>query len=144
MTETAIVILAAGKGTRMKSRRPKVLHAVAGQPMLHHVLATARTLLPEHLVIVLGPDMDEISNSLRAVVPMAEIVIQQERLGSGHAVQMAKPALDGFTGDVLVLYGDVPLITAETLRALLAARCGGAALAVLAFEPDDSAAAGRL
>ena len=144
MTKTAIVILAAGKGTRMKSRRPKVLHAVAGQPMLHHILATARMLAPEHLVVVLGPDMEEVANSLLAVAPTAEIAIQQERLGSGHAVQMSQPVLDGFTGDVLVLYGDVPLITAETLRALLAARRGGAALAVLAFEPDDSAAYGRL
>ena len=144
MTETAIVILAAGKGTRMKSRRPKVLHAVAGEPMLHHVLVTARTLTPERLIVVLGPDMEEVSNSLPAGAPPAEIAIQQERLGSGHAVQMAKPALDGFSGDVLVLYGDVPLITVETLRALLAVRRGGAALAVLAFEPNDSAAYGRL
>ncbi|MDA0231048.1 MAG: bifunctional UDP-N-acetylglucosamine diphosphorylase/glucosamine-1-phosphate N-acetyltransferase GlmU [Proteobacteria bacterium] len=144
MTETAIVILAAGKGTRMRSRRPKVLHAVAGQPMLHHVLATARSLAPERLVVVLGPDMEEVGSSLPAGAPPAEIAIQQERLGSGHAVVMAKPALSGFTGDVLVLYGDVPLITAETLRALLAARRGGAALAVLAFEPEDSAAYGRL
>ena len=144
MTKTAIVILAAGKGTRMKSRRPKVLHAVAGQPMLHHVLETARGLAPERLVVVLGPDMEAVGNSLPAGAPTAEIAIQQERLGSGHAVLMAKSALDGYSGDVLVLYGDVPLITAETLRALLAARRGGAALAVLAFEPDDSAAYGRL
>ena len=104
----------------------------------------ARALAPERLVVVLGPDMEDVGNSLPAGAPTAEIAIQQERLGSGHAVLMAKPALDGFTGDVLVLYGDVPLITAETLRALLAARRGGAALAVLAFEPDDSAAYGRL
>ncbi|MFP6690197.1 MAG: bifunctional UDP-N-acetylglucosamine diphosphorylase/glucosamine-1-phosphate N-acetyltransferase GlmU [Alphaproteobacteria bacterium] len=144
MTETAIVILAAGKGTRMKSRRPKVLHAVAGRPMLHHVLATARSLAPKRLVLVLGPDMESVSQSLPDGAPQAEIAIQQERLGSGHAVLMAKQALDGFSGDVLVLYGDVPLITAQTLDALLAARRAGAALAVLAFEPDDNAAYGRL
>ncbi len=144
MTETAIVILAAGKGTRMKSGRAKVLHALAGQPMLHHVLATARALAPERLVLVLGPDMEEVGDTLPDAVPQAEIAIQQERLGSGHAVLMAKAALAGFTGDVLVLYGDVPLITEETLRALLAARRSGAALAVLAFEPEDSAAYGRL
>ena len=144
MTETAIVILAAGKGTRMKSRRAKALHTVAGQPMLHHVVATARALAPERLVVVLGPNMAEVGQSLPAGAPEAEIAIQQERLGSGHAVLMARQALAGFGGDVLVLYGDVPLITAETLRALLAARRSGAALAVLAFEPEDSAAYGRL
>ena len=144
MSETAIVILAAGKGTRMKSRRAKVLHTLAGQPMLHHVVATARALAPERLVVVLGPDMAEVGQSLPAGSPEAEIAIQQERLGSGHAVLMAKQALGSFGGDVLVLYGDVPLITAETLRALLAARRSGAALAVLAFEPADSAAYGRL
>ncbi len=144
MTETAIVILAAGKGTRMKSRRAKVLHALAGQPMLHHVLAIARTLAPERLVLVLGPDMEETVQTLPDGAPQAEIAIQQERLGSGHALLMAQHALAGFAGDVLVLYGDVPLITAETLRALLAARRTGAAVAVLAFEPDDGAAYGRL
>ncbi len=140
MTETAIVILAAGKGTRMKSRTPKVLHAIAGEPMLHHVVATACELEPARLVLVLGPDMEDVTRG----VPDADIAIQQERLGSGHAVLMARQALDGFAGDVLVLYGDVPLITAETLRALLAARRTGAAVAVLAFEPEDSAAYGRL
>ena len=144
MTETAIVILAAGKGTRMKSRQAKVLHTVAGRPMLHQVLATARSLAPERLVLVLGPNMEDVTQSLPDGVPQAEIAIQQERLGSGHAVLMAKQALADFTGDVLVLYGDVPLITAETLGALLAARRAGASLAVLAFEPDDSAAYGRL
>ncbi len=144
MTETAIVILAAGKGTRMKSRQPKVLHVIAGQPMLHHVLGTARGLGAGRLVLVLGPDMEDVAAALPESKPKIEIAVQTERLGTGHALQMAKPALDGFTGDVLVLYGDVPLITAETLRALLAARRAGAALAVLAFEPDDSAAYGRL
>ncbi|MBT5037599.1 MAG: bifunctional UDP-N-acetylglucosamine diphosphorylase/glucosamine-1-phosphate N-acetyltransferase GlmU [Rhodospirillaceae bacterium] len=144
MTETAIVILAAGKGTRMKSRQPKVLHAIAGQPMLHHVLATARGLDPKRLVLVLGPDMEDVGAALPDGAPAAEIAVQTERLGTGHALLMAKPALAGFSGDVLVLYGDVPLITAETLDALLAARRSGAALAVLAFEPEDSAAYGRL
>jgi bifunctional UDP-N-acetylglucosamine pyrophosphorylase/glucosamine-1-phosphate N-acetyltransferase len=144
MTETAIVILAAGKGTRMKSRLPKVLHAIAGQPLLHHVLSTARGLDPQRLVLVLGPDMEDVAAALPDGAPGVDIAIQSERLGTGHALQMAMPALSGFSGDVLVLYGDVPLITAETLRALLAARRSGAALAVLAFEPEDSAAYGRL
>ena len=144
MTETAIVILAAGKGTRMKSRQPKVLHAIAGQPMLHHVLATARGFDPKRLVLVLGPDMEDVAAALPEGAPAAEIALQTERLGTGHALLMAKPALAGFAGDVLVLYGDVPLITPETLDALLAARRSGAALAVLAFEPKDSAAYGRL
>lgn len=144
MTETAIVILAAGKGTRMKSRRAKVLHAIAGQPMLHHVLTTARGLGPERLVLVLGPDMEDVGAALPEGASDAEIVIQAERLGSGHAVLMAKAALKDFSGDVLVLYGDVPLITDGSLRALLASLGAGAALAVLAFEPEDCAAYGRL
>ncbi len=139
-TGTAIVILAAGKGTRMKSRAPKVMHAIAGEPLLHHVVASARSLAPERLILVLGPDMEDVARS----VPAVEIAIQQERLGSGHAVLMARQALDGFVGDVLVLYGDVPLVTPETLRSLLAARRTGAAVAVLAFEPLDPAAYGRL
>lgn len=145
MTETAIVILAAGKGTRMKSRLPKVLHAIAGQPLLHHVVATARGLSPERLVLVLGPDMAEVGAALPQGSPEVEIAEQTKRLGTGHALLMAEPALADFSGDVVVLYGDVPLITGETLRALLARRqSSGAALAVLAFEPDDSAAYGRL
>ncbi|MBI07250.1 MAG: bifunctional N-acetylglucosamine-1-phosphate uridyltransferase/glucosamine-1-phosphate acetyltransferase [Rhodospirillaceae bacterium] len=139
-TGTAIVILAAGKGTRMKSRVPKVMHPMAGEPLLNHVVATARVLAPERLVLVLGPDMKDFAHSM----PEAEVVIQQERLGSGHALLTARQALDGFTGDVLVLYGDVPLITPETLCALLEARRRGAAVAVLAFEPLDTAAYGRL
>ena len=145
MTETAIVILAAGKGTRMKSRLPKVLHAIAGQPLLHHVVATARGLGPERLVLVLGPDMAEVGAALPQGSPEVEIAEQTKRLGTGHALLMAEPALADFSGDVVVLYGDVPLITGETLRALLARRqSSGAALAVLAFEPEDSAAYGRL
>jgi len=144
MTETAIVILAAGKGTRMKSRRPKVLHAIAGQPMLHHVLATARGLAPERLLLVLGPDMEAAGAALPDGAPPAEIAVQTERRGTGHALLMAEDALAGFSGDVLVLYGDVPLITDATLRALLARKRSGAALVVLAFEPGDSAAYGRL
>jgi len=139
-TGTAIVILAAGKGTRMKSGVPKVMHPIAGEPLLNHVIATARALAPERLVLVLGPDMEDVARSL----PDIEIAIQQERLGSGHAVLMARQALGGFTGDVLVLYGDVPLITPETLCALLAARRTGAAVAVLAFAPFDAATYGRL
>jgi len=144
MTEIAIVILAAGKGTRMKSRIPKVLHAIAGEPLLHHVLSTARALEPTSLVLVLGPDMAAAEESLPNGTPAVQIAIQQERLGSGHALLMARQALEGFAGDVLVLYGDVPLITPETLRGLLAARRTGAAVALLAFEPKDTADYGRL
>lgn len=112
----AVVILAAGKGTRMKSVRPKVMHDIAGLPMLGHVMRTAESLHPERIVVIAAPDQVD---AFRPVVGAHEIVVQTEQLGTGHAVQCAAPALKNFTGDVLVLYGDVPLVRAGTLQALL-------------------------
>ena len=137
-----IIILGAGKGTRMKSDLPKVLHAVANRPMLGHVLDTALTLGPEQVITVIGPDMPE----LAALVAPHPCVEQTERLGTGHAVRRAEAYLRGFTGDVVILYGDTPLITPETLKRLLHARAaaGGPAVAVLGFRPDDPTGYGRL
>jgi bifunctional UDP-N-acetylglucosamine pyrophosphorylase / glucosamine-1-phosphate N-acetyltransferase len=113
-----VVILAAGQGKRMHSRLPKVLHPLAGQPMLAHVIATARALNPRRICVVYGHGGEEVPKAVAA--PDLVMVRQEPQLGTGHAVQQALPHLDG-TGRTLVLYGDVPLLGAETLSAMLAA-----------------------
>ena len=136
----AAIILAAGKGTRMKSSLPKVMHRIAGRPMVLHLIDTLATVAPQKIAVVVGPDMAEVT---QAVAP-AETVIQHDRLGTGDAVKAARSVLDGFSGTVLVLYGDTPLTTAATLRRMVAAREQGAAVVVLGFRPDNPAAYGRL
>src|SRR5262245_46187130 len=111
-TALAVVILAAGQGTRMKSDRAKVLHDLAGRPLLAYPLASARALGPERLLVVVGRDAERVQE---AFADRAEFVVQAEQRGTGHAVQQAEATLRGFRGDVLVLYGDVPLLRAETL-----------------------------
>ena len=135
----AVVVLAAGKGTRMHSRAAKVMQPVAGRAMVLHVLETAAALAPARRVVVIGAAMEE----LAAAVAPWPTVVQEPQLGTGHAVRQAAAALDGFAGDVLVLYGDTPLVEAETLARLLAAR-GDAALAVLGFRPAEPGGYGRL
>jgi bifunctional UDP-N-acetylglucosamine pyrophosphorylase/glucosamine-1-phosphate N-acetyltransferase len=138
----AVVILAAGQGTRMKSKLPKVLHPVAGQAMLRHVLDAAAVLRPDRIVVVTGKGQDDVA----AAVAPATVAIQHPARGTGHAVMAAMPALKGFTGDVLVLYGDTPLLTADLLKSLLAARRAKAdpAAVIVGFRPVDPAAYGRL
>ncbi len=143
MSELAIIVLAAGKGTRMKSELPKVLHRAAGRSLLAHVLHAARPLDPARTVVVAGPNMDNVAAEARSVFPSAQVAIQTERLGTGHAVGMARAALDGFTGTVLVLYGDVPLITPEALRHM-SSLAGSDAMAVLGFEAAIPKGYGRL
>jgi bifunctional UDP-N-acetylglucosamine pyrophosphorylase / glucosamine-1-phosphate N-acetyltransferase len=138
--QTAVIILAAGLGTRMKSATPKVLHPLAGRPMVAHLLDTVGQLKPEQVVCVIGEDMD----AARDTVAPIPCVIQKERLGTGHAVLAAKEVLSDFEGDILILYGDSPLISFETLSALKAARAEGHAAAVLGFETDEPGAYGRL
>jgi len=124
----AVIILAAGLGTRMKSDVPKVLHEVCGRPMLAYVIDAALTLSPERLVIVTGPEHDEIA----AMLPVGcERAVQHERLGTGDAVRSGLGALEGFDGDVMVLYGDVPLVHAEFVAGLLRRHHDGAASATL-------------
>jgi len=139
----AIVILAAGKGTRMKSDVHKVLHPIAGRPMLMHLMASAATLSPQHQVVVVGSGRDQLEV---AVGGAATIAVQEPQHGTGHAVQQAADALHGFTGDVLVLYGDVPFVRAETMRAMLIRLHAddAPAVVVLGFEPDDALAYGRI
>lgn len=140
----SIVVLAAGKGTRMRNGRPKVLHPLAGWPLIRHVLATARSLEPDRLVVVLAPLMDEVVAEVRRSVADAQIVVQDPPLGTGHAVAVACPKLPP-QGAVLVLYGDTPLLTRPTLERLLSAREeAGAAVAVLGFRPPDPSGYGRL
>ena len=114
----AAIVLAAGKGTRMRSELPKVLHRVAGRPLLGHVLETLASLAPERVAVVIGPDMETVA----ALARPHRTAVQTERLGTAHAVQAAQAALEGFSGTVLILAGDVPLVTPETLGRLLAAR----------------------
>src|SRR5579863_4858149 len=115
-TRFAVLILAAGQGTRMKSALPKVLHRVANRPMIQHVLAAAAPLKPARTIVVVAPGMDAV---VQAVAP-AETVVQMVARGTGHAVMSARPALADFAGDVLIMAGDAPLVTTETLSALLA------------------------
>jgi bifunctional UDP-N-acetylglucosamine pyrophosphorylase/glucosamine-1-phosphate N-acetyltransferase len=139
MTGLHVVILAAGEGKRMKSARPKVLQPVAGRPMLAHVIDAARALSPECIHVVHGHGGDAVMAAFDGEDGLAWVE-QSQQLGTGHAVQQAMPAIpDG--SQVLVLYGDVPLITADTLRRLLA--CDGR-LAVLVAEPEDPTGYGRI
>ncbi|CAK0746569.1 UDP-N-acetylglucosamine pyrophosphorylase / Glucosamine-1-phosphate N-acetyltransferase [uncultured Gammaproteobacteria bacterium] len=138
----ACVILAAGKGTRMKSDLPKVLHKIAGRSMIGHVLAATAALDPDHILIVTGPNMDAVS----AAVTPYPTVIQVNQLGTGDAVRAAAETLRGFNGDVLVLYGDTPLITEATLRRMIEARRAARdpAVVVLGMRPADPGAYGRV
>lgn len=139
-----IVILAAGKGTRMKSALPKVLHKVAGLSMLGHVLALARGVEDAAIAVVVGPDMDEVRSEVARLAPSAKVFTQENQLGTADAVLAARPALHGHTGDVIVLYADTPLLQASTLVSLRTALDGGAGVAVLGFEAKDPTGYGRL
>lgn len=140
----AVIVLAAGKGTRMKSATHKVLHPLAGKPMLFHLLDSAAALNPVRTLVVVGAGREQVE---QAVLPRgAEVVHQAEQLGTGHAVLQAAAALQDFAGDILVLYGDVPLVSAGTMRRMvgrLQDRDAPAAV-VLGFRPDDAAAYGRI
>ena len=142
-TPLAIITLAAGQGTRMNSAVHKVLHPIAGRPMIEHLLASAAELNPAHSVVVAGHGREQLEAQLgnRAV-----IAVQDPQLGTGHAVQQAEAALTGFDGVVLVLYGDVPFVTAATMRAMIARLIGAdaPAVVVLGFEPVDTAHYGRV
>ena len=144
MNDIALIVLAAGMGTRMKSSLPKVMHRVAGRTLLGHVLATAARLSPKRTVVVVGPDMDAVGLEAQRYVPGCSVAIQQERKGTGHAVSMAKESLKGFSGTILVLYADVPLIQTATLAALADKLKKNIVAAVLGFEAVDPHGYGRL
>lgn len=142
----AIVVLAAGQGTRMKSSRPKVLHELAGVPLLGHVLATARELSAAHVVTVVRHERDVVAAAVEEFLPGAVVVDQDEIPGTGRAVQVAVDALPGdFEGDVVVVSGDVPLLDAATITGLLEAhRRATAAATLLSAIVDDATGYGRV
>lgn len=140
----AAVVLAAGHGTRMKSATPKVLHEVGGRSMLAHVMACVRDLGVARVCVVIGDHAPEVGDAARKERADVAIVVQAPPQGTGDAVKKAAPALEGFSGVVLILYADTPLVEATTLEALAAKVADGAALAVLGFSPDDPGAYGRL
>ncbi len=140
---TSVVILAAGQGTRMNSDLPKVLHPVAGTALLHHAMRSAASLEPEHTVIVAGHGADQVKTCAEEHSPEAKTVLQLEQLGTAHAVLQARPELQDFDGDILVLYGDTPFIRPETLAKMTEARAM-ADLVVLGFNAADPGRYGRL
>jgi bifunctional UDP-N-acetylglucosamine pyrophosphorylase / glucosamine-1-phosphate N-acetyltransferase len=141
--DAAVVILAAGKGTRMKSDMPKVLHPIGNAPMLHHAMRAARALGPGRTAIVVGHGGEAVGRAARALEPGAAVVAQEQQLGTGHAVLAAREALDGFDGDLFVLFADTPFLRPETLAEMQAAR-DGADIVVLGFQARDPGRYGRL
>ena len=146
MTDTplAAIILAAGKGTRMKSDVHKVLHPVAGRPMLGHLTDAVATLGAQRVVIVAGAGREQVEAFAQ---PLGlSVAVQADQLGTAHAVQQAETALAGFDGDVLILYGDVPLVTAETMARMVARlhQEDAPAVVVLGFRPEQTLAYGRI
>ena len=141
--ETALIILAAGKGTRMQSDLPKVLHKIAGDPMLVHAMAAGATLEPTRTVVVAGHGAEAVTAAAQAHDHEAQVVVQSEQLGTAHAVAQARPALEGFEGVALVLYGDTPFVQPETLERMRQAQAT-ADLVVLGFDAADPGRYGRL
>ncbi|SMO50388.1 bifunctional UDP-N-acetylglucosamine diphosphorylase/glucosamine-1-phosphate N-acetyltransferase GlmU [Ruegeria faecimaris] len=139
----ALVILAAGKGTRMNSDIPKVLHPIAQAPMLVHAMRAGAVLSPERTVIVTGHGSEAVAKATLAEDETAQITIQAEQLGTAHAVAQAREALQGFNGDVVVLYGDTPFLQPDTLERMIEARAKND-LVILGFEAADPARYGRL
>lgn len=142
-TAVAAIILAAGRGERMKSSRPKVLHEIGGRSLLAHSMAAAAALDPERIAVVIG-DAPEVGDEARRRRPDARVAVQSPPRGTGDAVKIALEALAEFDGIVVILYADTPLLAPVTLQALAAEIGNGAALAVLGFRTDQPAAYGRL
>jgi len=138
------IVLAAGEGTRMRSSQPKVLHPIAGQSLLAHVLTAAPNGAGAALAVVIGPDHGPVADEVKRVRPDAATFIQRERLGTAHAVLAARQAIARGADDLLVAFGDTPLISAATFARLRAPLKDGAALAVLGFRAADPTGYGRL
>lgn len=143
MTEkpVALIVLAAGQGSRMQSDLPKVLHRLGGVPLVGHALATGRTLEPETVVVVAGHGAEQVRRAVEKLDPDARLALQEEQLGTAHAVRQALPLLEGFEGRVLVLYGDTPFISEDTLDVLAAHPSD---VIVLGFQAADPGRYGRL
>ena len=140
----ALVVLAAGQGTRMNSDLPKVLHPLGGAPLLAHALQAGAALEPERTIVITGHGAEAVERAGRALDNDAVFILQDEQLGTGHAVRMAEAELADFDGDVLVLYGDTPFVRSVTLAAMRDRRDAGADLVVLGFDAADPGRYGRL
>lgn len=140
---TALIVLAAGQGTRMNSDLPKVLHKVASAPLMVHALKSGASLAPERQIVVAGHGAAEVTKAAQDWDEEIKVVLQEEQLGTAHAVAQARPALDGFKGDAIILYGDTPFIRPETLEAMVEARRTHDVV-VLGFEAADPGRYGRL
>jgi bifunctional UDP-N-acetylglucosamine pyrophosphorylase / glucosamine-1-phosphate N-acetyltransferase len=138
------IVLAAGEGTRMRSARPKVLHSLAGRSLLAHVLSAVAAARIETTAVVVGPGQDVVATEAKRVQPNATCFVQRERRGTAHAVLAAKAAIARRPDDILIVFGDTPLITPATLTRLRAPLAEGAAVAVLAFRAVDPTGYGRL
>jgi bifunctional UDP-N-acetylglucosamine pyrophosphorylase/glucosamine-1-phosphate N-acetyltransferase len=138
------IVLAAGKGTRMKSERPKVLQPLAGAPLLVHALLAAKDAGLDRLAVVVGPGMDDVAATAVNLDPELEIFVQEDQRGTADAVKAARDAVEAFSGQVLILYGDTPLLRAETIGKVRAELEAGADLAVVGFETENPAGYGRL
>ncbi|MBS0244056.1 MAG: bifunctional UDP-N-acetylglucosamine diphosphorylase/glucosamine-1-phosphate N-acetyltransferase GlmU, partial [Proteobacteria bacterium] len=138
------IVLAAGKGTRMKSALPKVMHPIAGLPMVGHAMRAARAAGAGLTAVVVGPAMENVARQARIEHVDVEVFVQESQLGTANAVLAARRLLERHQGDVLVLYGDTPLISGATLKRLRQSLDAGAAVAVLGFEPEDPTGYGRL
>ena len=136
----AAIILGAGKGTRMNSDRPKVLMPVCGKPMINHIIDTLKTLPADDIITVISAEGQDVA----AAVAPYKTCVQEKQLGTGHAVNCAKELLNGFTGTVLVVFGDTPLITAKTFKRAAQKVEDGFAVVVLGFTPADAGRYGRL
>ena len=143
MGKLAALILAAGKSTRMKSGRSKVLHGLAGRPVLSYAIDAARGSGADDIRVVIGPDQSDIKEYLKGIG--VGFVVQREALGTAHAVKAAANAFKGFSGDVLILCGDVPLVRAESLNGFIrAVKAGHATLGVLSMTPPEPGSYGRI
>lgn len=141
---TALIVLAAGKGSRMQSDLPKVLHEIGSAPLFAHALASGASLAPARTVLVAGHGAELVSKAALSLDDEITVAVQEDQLGTAHAVAQARGALADFTGDAIVLYGDTPFIRPETLDAMADKRRGGADVVVLGFEAADPGRYGRL
>jgi bifunctional UDP-N-acetylglucosamine pyrophosphorylase / glucosamine-1-phosphate N-acetyltransferase len=137
------IVLAAGEGTRMRSSRPKVLHAIGGRPLVAHVMAAVRETAGAAAVVI-GPGQDKVAAAVAAAMPAAKIFLQAERRGTAHAVLAARDAIALGADDILVVFADTPLVQPRTLARLREPLAQGKAVAVLSFRPADPAGYGRL
>ena len=142
--QTAVIILAAGIGKRMNSDIPKVLHKVAGAPLILHSIRAGSALDPEKIIVVTGHDATIIENEVSKTEPQAAFAYQNQQNGTGHAVTCASKLLKDFTGNIIILYGDVPFISPETLAKMVSERQNGADIVVLGFRSENPGKYGRL